>query len=36
LLQRELNEIQTQLPNFYPAVKDAYDRIERGERDIFF
>ena len=36
LLQRELGEIQTQLPNFYPKVRDAYDRIEKGERDIFF
>ena len=36
LLQREMDEIRTQLPNFYPTVKDAYDRIEKGERDIFF
>ena len=36
LLQRELDEIRTQLPKFYPTVKDAYDRIEKGERDIFF
>ena len=36
LLQREMDEIRTQLPVFYPTVKDAYDRIEKGERDIFF
>jgi len=36
VLQRELDEIRTQLPKFYPTVKDAYDRIEKGERDIFF
>ncbi|MEI8242016.1 MAG: [FeFe] hydrogenase H-cluster radical SAM maturase HydG [bacterium] len=36
LLQRELGEIQTQLPQFYPTVRKAYDRIERGERDLFF
>ena len=36
LLQRELEEIRTQLPKFYPTVKNAYDRIEKGERDIFF
>jgi 2-iminoacetate synthase len=36
LLQKELAEIQAQLPKFYPTVKDAYDRIARGERDIFF
>ena len=36
VLARELDEISAQLPMFYPTVREAYDRIEKGERDIFF
>ena len=36
VLLRELEEIRVQLPGFFPTVKDAYDRIAKGERDIFF
>jgi len=36
LLQRELAAVQSELPKFYPFVKAYYDRIEKGERDLFF
>jgi 2-iminoacetate synthase len=36
VLQRELDEIRTQLPKFYPKVREHYDRIVAGERDLFF
>ncbi|HOE60600.1 MAG TPA: [FeFe] hydrogenase H-cluster radical SAM maturase HydG [Kiritimatiellia bacterium] len=36
LLRRELAEIETTLPKFYPTVKEHYDRIANGERDLFF
>jgi 2-iminoacetate synthase len=36
VLLSELAEIQMQLPAFYPVVKDHYDRIAAGERDLFF
>lgn len=36
LLRKELAEIERTLPKFYPAVKEAYDKIEAGARDLFF
>jgi 2-iminoacetate synthase len=36
VLARELAEIQSQLPLFFPSVKEYYDRIAAGERDLFF
>ncbi|MDD4101479.1 MAG: [FeFe] hydrogenase H-cluster radical SAM maturase HydG [Kiritimatiellae bacterium] len=36
VLNRELEQIRETLPKFYPTVKEHYDRICRGERDLFF
>ncbi|MGI6100213.1 MAG: [FeFe] hydrogenase H-cluster radical SAM maturase HydG [Kiritimatiellia bacterium] len=36
VLQSELEAIREQLPKFYPTVKEHYDRIVAGERDLFF
>lgn len=36
VLTKELEGIQRQLPKFYPVVKEHYDRICQGERDLFF
>jgi 2-iminoacetate synthase len=36
LLERELAAIEATLPKFYPTVKEHYDRICKGERDLFF
>lgn len=36
VLQRELKGIEQYLPKFYPTVKEHYDRICQGERDLFF
>ena len=36
VLSKELAAIETTLPKFYPTVKDHYDRICKGERDLFF
>lgn len=36
VIKRELAEIQQNLPKFYPTVKEHYDRICAGERDLFF
>ena len=36
VLLSELAEIRDQLPVFYPVVKEHYDRIAAGERDLFF
>ncbi len=36
VLNRELAEIEQQLPKFYPSVKAHYDRIAAGERDLYF
>ena len=36
VINRELAEIQQNLPKFYPTVKEHYDRICNGERDLFF
>lgn len=36
VLQRELAAIKSELPRFYPHVKEHYDRIAKGERDLYF
>ncbi len=36
VLQKELGDIAATLPKFYPTVKEAYDKIVAGERDLFF
>ena len=36
VLNKELAAIKANLPNFYPTVKEHYDRICHGERDLFF
>ena len=36
VLNKELEAIAANLPNFYPTVKEHYDRICKGERDLFF
>ena len=36
LLQRELEEIRTQQPRIYPEFLTHYERICRGERDLYF
>ena len=36
VIQAELAQIKEQYPKFYTQVFDRYDRIARGERDLFF
>ena len=36
VINRELAEVERNLPKFYPTVKEHYDRICNGERDLFF
>lgn len=36
LIERELNDIRTWLPKFYPTVLRQYEATCRGERDLFF
>lgn len=36
VLNAELEQIRVTLPKFYPTVKEHYDRICAGERDLFF
>lgn len=36
VLNQELEGIRENLPKFYPTVKEHYDRICKGERDLFF
>ncbi len=36
VLQSELTAIEKDLPAFYPSVKEYYDRICQGERDLYF
>ncbi len=36
VLERELREVEKNLPKFYPSFKESYDRIVAGERDLFF
>jgi len=36
VINRELAEIEKNLPKFYPTVREHYARICNGERDLFF
>ncbi len=36
VLRRELDQIAESLPKFYPHVQAYYDRIAKGERDLYF
>ena len=36
VIESELHEIEQEFPRFWPTVKEHYDRICRGERDLFF
>ena len=36
LVRRELEEVRTGNPAAYPRLREAYDRIAAGERDIYF
>ncbi len=36
IIRKELEGIRQELPKFYPTVKEHYDRICAGERDLFF
>lgn len=36
VIDSELRAIERELPKFWPTVKEHYDRICRGERDLFF
>ncbi len=35
VLKREIEEIRTQMPKIYPKFKEYYDRVEKGERDLY-
>jgi len=35
VLVREIEEIKTKMPQIYPKFKDYYDRIGKGERDLY-
>ncbi len=36
LIERELNEVKEKMPRAYPKLKEYLDRIENGERDLYF
>jgi len=36
LIVKEINEIKTQVPNIYPQFSAMFDRIKKGERDLYF
>ncbi len=36
VIRKELEGIEKYVPKFYPTVKEHYDRICKGERDLFF
>lgn len=36
VIQKELNEIKTSMPEIYSKVKEYYNRIQKGERDLYF
>lgn len=36
VIQSELEAIARELPKFYPDVKKSYERIENGERDLYY
>lgn len=36
LITREIDEIKTKIPNIYPQFAAMFDRIKKGERDLYF
>ena len=36
LLEQELEEVQSQQPEIFPRLKNYYNRIAKGERDLYF
>jgi len=36
LIQKELNEVKEKMPRVYDKLMEYYNRIENGERDLFF
>ncbi len=36
LIEKELKEVKTKIPNLYPLLIDYYERISKGERDLYF
>ena len=36
LIRKELGEVECNLPQFFPQVKDYHTRIQDGERDLYF
>jgi 2-iminoacetate synthase len=36
LIQQECREIKEKLPRFYPTLMKYYEKIDRGERDLYF
>lgn len=36
IIQKELNEIQSTIPKFFPQLLQHYERIKAGERDLYF
>ncbi len=36
LIERELNDVKKKMPRAYPKLKEYLDRIENGERDLYF
>ncbi len=36
IIKKEIEEIKTQVPTIYPQFAAMYDRIQKGERDLYF
>jgi 2-iminoacetate synthase len=36
IIRKEIEEIKTQVPNIYPQFSAMFDRIKKGERDLYF
>ncbi|MDD5217258.1 MAG: [FeFe] hydrogenase H-cluster radical SAM maturase HydG [Candidatus Omnitrophica bacterium] len=36
VIEREIQEIRQQMPSIYPKFMEYYERIKRGERDLYF
>ncbi len=36
LVEKEIGEIKTQIPDIYPQFASMFDRITKGERDLYF
>lgn len=36
IIEKELNEIKSTTPSAYPKIMEYYERIKRGERDLYF